>query len=134
MADRKFCDQCLNLRLKTFASSGGLSLHKQTHSGKRYNCSQCNKSFSNNGSLKTHSLIHTGEKPNATIQPMLLPIYKSTFGNTLERNHMNAINATILQLNQANLSATTGPTLEKSHSSVTSATTLALLLVTCSST
>ena len=56
MAERKSCDLCP----KNFADSSGLFHHMQTHSeGKKYNCSQCNKSFSRNGQLKTHSLIHT---------------------------------------------------------------------------
>ena len=166
MADRKSCDLCP----KTFASSGSLYTHRQTHSvsgGKRYNCSQCNKSFSQAVHLKRHFLIHTGEKPykcrKCNYSTNHASHLKITLWNTQERNHIDAINATILQFGQAIWSSTKGPTLgksltdahcvsipalklviwkgtwcgstqEKCHTSVTNATLFVLLLIICKGT
>ena len=127
MADQKSCDLCP----KNFASGGGLYNHKQTHSrGKKFNCSQCNKSFSQACNLKTHSLIHTGEKPHKCTQCNFSANRVSHLRrHPLERNHISAINATMLQLDQALWGGTKGPTLGKSFTDAQCASFPALQMV-----
>ena len=48
---------------KSFATSGALWSHKQTHVGKMFNCPECKKLFSQKSTLKKHFLIHAGGKP-----------------------------------------------------------------------
>lgn len=54
------CDECGY----SCSTSGGLKLHKRTHSGERpYMCDECGLSCSTSGDLKLHKRTHSGEKP-----------------------------------------------------------------------
>ena len=49
---------------KEFKLKHNLKIHIETHEGKRYECTLCQKTFSQATTLKQHfSIVHDGQKP-----------------------------------------------------------------------
>ena len=118
---------------KTFASRRGLFLHKQAHSGVKYNCPQCNKSFSQNGSLKRPPLFTVGRNRTsahcATFRVARLPTSKHILRCTPGKNYITTINANIKHHNQATCKRTRRRTRVKSHRDVLCASIRAFKLL-----
>jgi uncharacterized Zn-finger protein len=53
------CSECS----KTFKTNRKLSLHKQTHGPRAFQCQKCDKAFYRSHALAMHMLLHTGSKP-----------------------------------------------------------------------